>query len=60
MKAVWELGGGLVEIPPRYEKTLPEPGPEGKTPQWFRAVKKTQKLNKVGYRASYLISRWPF
>lgn len=47
MKALYELGGDAIEIPSRFERPIPEPGPEGKTPQWFKAVKKAQKTNRV-------------
>eukprot|EP01125_Pyxidicula_operculata_P001714 TRINITY_DN1153_c0_g1_i2.p1 TRINITY_DN1153_c0_g1~~TRINITY_DN1153_c0_g1_i2.p1 ORF type:complete len:643 (+),score=114.58 TRINITY_DN1153_c0_g1_i2:60-1988(+) len=55
--SIWELGGGMVEIPPRFEIPAPEPGPEGKTPQWAKAVKRINKTNAENHslRLSFLL-----
>jgi len=39
----------MIEIPPRFSTSVPEPGDEGKTPQWFKAVKRVQKTNAVRF-----------
>eukprot|EP01127_Copromyxa_protea_P018049 TRINITY_DN5595_c0_g1_i1.p1 TRINITY_DN5595_c0_g1~~TRINITY_DN5595_c0_g1_i1.p1 ORF type:complete len:970 (-),score=195.17 TRINITY_DN5595_c0_g1_i1:17-2752(-) len=45
METIWYLGGDMVEVPPRFDLEPPQPGPEGQTPQWFKAVKRTEKTN---------------
>lgn len=47
VEALWELGGDMAEIPPRFDAPLPEPGPEGRTPHWIRAVRRVRKMNAV-------------
>lgn len=37
----------MAEIPPRFDAPVPEPGPEGRTPQWIRTVRRVRKMNAV-------------
>eukprot|EP01126_Amoeba_proteus_P001763 TRINITY_DN10534_c0_g1_i8.p1 TRINITY_DN10534_c0_g1~~TRINITY_DN10534_c0_g1_i8.p1 ORF type:complete len:649 (-),score=122.69 TRINITY_DN10534_c0_g1_i8:30-1976(-) len=57
VEVIWQLGGDMVEIPSRFDVDPPVPGPEGQTPEWYKAYKKVEKLNDDNYslRSSFLL-----
>jgi DNA-directed RNA polymerase len=58
VKEVWRRGGNLAEIPDRRDKPFPLPlPPEGKSPAWFKRLRKIQQQNYdlTGLRCDFLL-----
>lgn len=57
IKQAWSEGGAVADIPSRADLPLPVPGPEGKSPQWYRQIQRiqTENYNKNSLRCDLLL-----
>lgn len=57
IKQAWAEGGAVADIPSRSDLPLPVPGPEGKTPQWYKQLQRiqTENYNKNSLRCDLLL-----
>jgi len=57
VKQAWAEGGAVADIPSRSDLPLPVPGPEGKTPQWYKQLQRiqTENYNKNSLRCDLLL-----
>ena len=57
IKQAWSEGGAVADVPSRSDLPLPVPGPEGKTPQWYKQLQRIQveNYNKNSLRCDLLL-----
>ena len=57
IKQAWSEGGSVADIPSRSDLPLPVPGPEGKSPAWYKQLQRiqTENYNKNSLRCDLLL-----